>query len=97
MKMMRYQVMGYTIIYDPATEQDVRHEAPATIETVWSAQAEALARQVALGAVEIYDDGEDIDAHAAEEIETRVSNLEHASAEMTETIEIILLGVTGDE
>lgn len=58
MKMLRYQVMGYTLIYDPATEQDVRHEAPATIEKPWSAQAEARARQVALGAVEIYDDGE---------------------------------------
>lgn len=59
MKMIRYQVMGYTIIYDPVTEQENRHEAPATIETAWSEGAEARARQAALGEVEIYDDGED--------------------------------------
>lgn len=59
MKMIRYQVMGYTIIYDPVTEQENRHEAPATIETAWSEGAEAYAHQVALGEVEIFDDGED--------------------------------------
>lgn len=59
MKMLRYQVMGYTIIYNVETEQDERHEAPATIEQPWSERAEAYARQVALGDVEIYDDGEE--------------------------------------
>lgn len=59
MKMLRYQVMGYTIIYNAETEQDERHEAPATIEQPWSERAEAYARQVALGDVEIYDDGEE--------------------------------------
>lgn len=58
MKIIRYQVMGYTIIYDHVTEQENRHEAPATIEQPWSEQAEQYARKVALGDVEIYDDGE---------------------------------------
>lgn len=58
MKFIRYQVMGYTIIYDPVTEQENRHEDPATIEQPWSERAEQHARQVALGDVEIYDDGE---------------------------------------
>lgn len=58
MKMIRYQVMGSTVIYNAETEQDERHEAPATIEQPWSEQAEQYARQVALGDVEIYDDGE---------------------------------------
>lgn len=97
MKMMRYQVMGYTIIYDPATEQDVRHEAPATIETVWSAQAEARARQVALGAVEIYDDGEDIDVPTTDGLEIRVTALEENDAAMNEAIDMLLSGVTSDE
>lgn len=59
MKFIRYQVMGYAIIYDPVTEQENRHEAPATIEQPWSERAEQHARQVALGEVEIFDDGED--------------------------------------
>ena len=55
MKWIRYQVMGYTIITDPVTEQETRIEAPATIETPWTEEAEAHARQVAIGEVEIYD------------------------------------------
>lgn len=93
MKMLRYQVMGYTIIYDPETEQDIKHEAPATIEKPWSEQAEASARQVALGDVTIYDDGEEV----TPTIENRVSTLEESNVEMAEVLDMILSGVTSDE
>ena len=97
MKMIRYQVMGYTLIYDPVTEQENRHEAPATIEAVWSERAEAYARQVALGAVEIYDDGEDIYAPTTDGLESRVTALEENDAAMNEAIDMLLSGVTSDE
>lgn len=97
MKMMRYQVMGYAIIYDPATEQEHRQEAPATIETVWSEQAEQHARQVALGAVEIYDDGEDNNVPTTDGLESRVTALEENDAAMNEAIDMLLSGVTSDE
>lgn len=97
MKMIRYQVMGYAIIYDPATEQKHRQESPATIEQPWSERAEACARQVALGAVEIYDDGEDIDVPTTDGLESRVTALEENDAAMNEAIDMLLSGVTSDE
>lgn len=95
MKFIRYQVMGYTIIYNVETEQDERHEAPATIEQPWSERAEQHARQVALGDVEIFDDGEDIVAPA--ELERRVTALEENDEAMNEALDMLLSGVTGDE
>lgn len=59
MKILRYAVMGWQITMNPETMQERREEMPAIIETAWSAEAEAYARQVALGDVEIYDDGEE--------------------------------------
>lgn len=91
MKRLKYQVMGRTMIFDPTTEQETMHEAPATIETAWSEEAEAHARQVALGEVKIYDDGEGTDAPT---IEKRVAALEDSSAEMTQALDMILSGVT---
>lgn len=58
MKILRYAVIGWQITMDPETMQEKREEMPAIIETAWSEKAEAHARQVAMGDVEIYDDGE---------------------------------------
>ena len=68
MRMIRYQVMGYTIIYDPVTEQEYRQEAPATIEQTWNERAEAYARTVAVGDVETYDDGEENNAVTTDDV-----------------------------
>lgn len=96
MKRLRYQVMGYTIIYNEETQQNEQHEAPATIEQPWSERAEQYARQVALGAVEIYDDGEEIDISTTG-LENRVTALEENDAAINEALDMLLSGVTGDE
>ena len=68
MKILRYAVIGYQITMDPETMQEVREELPAIIETPWSADAEAYARTVAVGEVEIYNDGEENNAVTTDDV-----------------------------
>lgn len=58
MKKIRYSVAGYVTVYDYELEREVKREAAAVVETSWSEEREERARQIAIGNVEIFEDGE---------------------------------------
>ena len=58
----------------------------------------ALAEKEAWGEIVAYDDGqEETETEAVPTLENRVATLEESNAEMTETLDMILSGVTEDE
>ena len=95
MKKIKYQY--------PSCEVNIgTEEAPVMkqilVEKVmpWTEETEAIARREALNSVyEIYDDGEG-EIQPTPTLETRVATLEESNAEMTETLDMILSGVTSD-
>ena len=57
MKRMKYQVRGTVYCYHETAGVTVQKESVYELDEAWSEEAHARAEAVALGAVEIYDDG----------------------------------------
>lgn len=58
MQKIKYQVIGFVTVTNEETGEAEQRETLATVEMVLSEEAEAHAREVAVGEVVIYDDGE---------------------------------------
>lgn len=57
MKKLKYGIIGHRTTHNRDTGSDEQVEIVITVNRAWSEEAEASAREVAVGEVVIYDDG----------------------------------------
>ena len=97
MKWLKYNIR--TVVMEQDMEGNpVEREMFTEAHVPDDEKGRALAEKEAWGEIVEYDDGqEETETDSIPTLETRVATLEESNAEMTETLDMILSGVTGDE
>ena len=92
MKVIKYQSLGCTGVWNSKTEEEEQKECLVGVEHPYTEDAYQKALAEAYnGKVTVEEVGEE---EAAPTIEQRVTTLEESSAEITEALDLILSGVT---
>lgn len=94
MKKLIYKVEGYTLVYNPETEEDEQRLAlaEAVVENPTEDEIARAAEIAYNGEYFLEDDG--VEETVEPTLDDRVQTLEKTSADMSEALNMILSGVT---